>query len=118
MTAKDRKGLPTLSDQAMQIREGVYHIRHPLFLLVKPRLTLKYNNKMTKVKGSLRWLNFRQKLKLIKMRDNKLLFIFLVDILTIDLVLNFYRPDAFEGFVDLPIGMIPFTGRLVQPFPN
>jgi len=110
--------LPTLSDQEVHIREGIYVIRHPLFLILKPRLTLKYNRKKTKLKGSLSWFRYKRKLKLIKMKGNELLFVFLVDMITLDLVVKFYKADAFEGFVDLPIGMIPFTGRLIKPLPS
>lgn len=107
-----------MSDKPIQISEGLYNIRHPLFLLYKPKLTLIYNKKKTKLKGSLKWLRYKKKLKLIKARDNELLFIFNVDIISIDMVLKFYKSDAFEGFLDLPIGMIPFTGRLFKPLPN
>ncbi len=57
------------------------------------------------------FLGRRQKLQLIKFRDDWMVFQFDIDIVKVDMVIQFYRRDAFDAFFDTPIGHIRFTGR-------
>jgi len=91
-------------------REGIYGIKHPLLIFLKPRLILKFNTKGTKVKGELKWLRKRMKMRTIKYRDKHLLFSFKIDIVEFEMVVDFVDRYSFEGFLDTPIGHVKFSG--------
>ncbi len=91
-------------------REGIYIIKHPLLLFFRPRLVLKYNRKGTKIKGEIRWFKKAIKLKVIKAKKDQIIFTFKVDILEMDMVINFTNRYGFIGFFDTPIGHVNVSG--------
>lgn len=91
--------------------EGIYTIRHPLAVLAKATLHIKYNKKGNKVKGEIHCFRRVEVLHVIKFREEHLVFKLRIDIIDIDLVIDFYKRDAFKGFFDTPIGHFYFTGR-------
>ena len=92
---------------------GSYIIKNTLLTIIKPRLLLYRNEENEKVEGELLLLGFRKKLRLAKHKEQEWIFQCDVDIVTIDVVLRFTAEDAFEGFVDTPIGHMRFAGRKV-----
>lgn len=92
---------------------GRYIIKHPLFVIFKPRLKFYRKEKSGKVTGEISWMGLKKKLKLAKHKDHHWVFQFQVDIITIDVIINFINIDTFEGFIDTPVGHFMFTGRKV-----
>lgn len=92
---------------------GCYIIKHPLFVINRPRLVLYRKDDNGKVEGEIRWLGFKKKLKLDKHKENYLVFQFQVDIITIEVVIKFNQLETFEGFMDTPVGDFRFTGKKV-----
>jgi hypothetical protein len=90
---------------------GTYRLRHPLFLLFKPTLVLKRGKRGKKLQGTLKWLGFTRKLRLIKEKETELVFETTIDIILIDVVIHFYNTTALEGLIDTPIGHLRFTGK-------
>ncbi|NDL66967.1 hypothetical protein [Anaerotalea alkaliphila] len=90
---------------------GRYILAHPRLPLAGPRLLLDRGKKGKGPKGSLRWLGFRRKLRLLKEKGESLTFLLQVDIIPIEMVLFFPEEGRCEGFFDTPLGHIPFTGR-------
>lgn len=93
---------------------GTYRLRHPFFLLYKPRLVLKRGKKSKKLHGTLKWLGFTRKLRLVKEKETELVFETTIDIILIDVVIHFYNTTALEGFIDTPIGHLRFTGKWIE----
>jgi hypothetical protein len=60
---------------------GTYKLRHPFFLIFKPTLVLKRGKKSNKLRGSLYWLCFKKKLRLIKEKEAELVFETNIDII-------------------------------------
>lgn len=79
-------------------------------MLLRPRLVIKYNRKGTKIRGELRWLKKSIRLKVIKLKEKQIIFTFKVDILEMDMVINFVNRYQFKGFIDTPIGHMNFSG--------
>lgn len=99
------------------MQEGIYMIKHPFFFLLHPKLYLRINHKKNKVKAKLRFLGREKPLTCIKISEQELIFNFYIDIVSVDMVIQFYKTDAFHGFFDLPIGQITITGKyLNNPF--
>lgn len=92
---------------------GRYILKHPLFVINKPRLRLYRKEENGKVEGEICWLGFKKKLILDKHKEHHWVFQCHVDIVTIDVVIKFITIDAFEGFMDTPVGDISFTGKKV-----
>ena len=90
---------------------GRYILNHPLFMINKPRLML--YSKEGNVEGEIRWLGLKKMLKLDKHKEHHWVFQFRLDIVTIEMVINFITIDSFEGFMDTPIGHFRFTGKKV-----
>ena len=95
-------------------REGVYVMKHPLFMLVRPKLTLKYNKKQTRLNGSIALWGNARKMKLVEVYNHHLVYEFNIDIFPIDMVIHFYTRYGFEGFFDTPLGHIRFTGTYLK----
>ncbi len=94
--------------------EGVYRIKHPILMLIRPKIVLRFNRKGNRIKGYLRYMRFKKKLTTVRMSGKDLVLRFNVDIIELDLVIHFYTRDAFEGFLDTPIGHLRFTGAYVK----
>ena len=90
---------------------GRYILNQPLFMINKPRLML--YSKEGNVEGEIRWLGLKKMLKLDKHKEHHWVFQFQLDIVTIEMVINFITIDSFEGFMDTPIGHFRFTGKKV-----
>ena len=52
------------------------------------------------VEGEIRWLGLKKMLKLDKHKEHHWVFQFQLDIVTIEMVINFITIDSFEGFMD------------------
>lgn len=100
--------------EAFSFAEGVYALRFPLSFVLKPKLNLVYNKGKSKVKGEISFFGQKKKLKLVEHHDGQFVFVLQIDSITVDLVIRFYKKDAFEGFVDTPIGHISFSGRYLN----
>lgn len=94
-----------------EIVMGIYTLRHPLLFLVPLRLRLSEGKSSSKIRADLQCCWFRKKLKFVKKKDMTLIFSLPIDIVTIDVVLKFYKADAFEGIFDTPIGHFRFAGK-------
>lgn len=92
---------------------GRYILKHPMFVINKPRLRLYRNEKNGKIEGEICWLGFKKKLRLDKHTKNHWVFQFDLDIVTIDVIIKFITIEAFEGFIDTPVGHFRFTGKKV-----
>lgn len=99
----------TLHEQGFLL--GSYRLKHPIWILCPARIELSQKKKSSKIKGTLIWLWFRKNLQLQKSKEMTLIFSIPVDAFTLDLVLHFYKADAFEGMIDTPIGHLRFTGK-------
>lgn len=100
--------------EAFSYAEGVYALRFPLSFVLKPKLNLVYNKGKSKLKGEISFFGQKKKLKLVEHHDSQFVFVLKIDIITVDLVIRFHKKDAFEGFVDTPIGHISFSGRYLN----
>lgn len=94
--------------------EGVYALKFPFSFFLKPKVNLVYNKKKSKVKGEVSFWGQKKKLELVEDHGGQFVFVLQIDIIMVDLVIRFYKKDAFEGFVDTPIGHIFFTGRYIN----
>lgn len=94
--------------------EGIYRIKHPLLLLVRPKIRFAYNKKRTKAKARLAFLGHDIPLIAIKNKGIQLVYAFNIESIPIDLVIRFYKRDAFEGFFDTPIGQFKVSGVYVK----
>jgi hypothetical protein len=92
---------------------GRYILKNSLLAFIKPRLLLYRKEENEKVEGELCLLGFRKKLRLAKHKEQEWIFQCNVDIVTVDVVLRFSTEEAFEGFVDTPVGHMKFTGKKV-----
>lgn len=102
------------NNEAFSFAEGVYTLRFPLPFAPKPKLNLVYNKRKSKVKGEISFFGKKKRLKLVECHDGQFVFVLQIDSIMIDLVIRFYKKDAFEGFVDTPIGHISFSGRYLN----
>ncbi|MGA9517738.1 MAG: hypothetical protein WBV27_03015 [Trichococcus sp.] len=100
--------------ESFAFAEGVYALRFPLSFVMKPKLNLVYNKGNSKAKGEISIFGQKKKLKLVEHHDNQFVFVLQIDSIMIDLVIRFYKKDAFEGFVDTPIGHIFLSGRYLN----
>lgn len=93
---------------------GRYMIKHPIFMIRKPRLRIYRNEDNGKVEAEIFWIGFKKQLHLNKHKERHWVFQFNVDIFTIDVVINFITIEEFEGFIDTPVGDFRFTGKKVS----
>lgn len=93
---------------------GSYIIKHPLFVLRKPRLLLYRKVENGEVEGEISLLGFKKKLRLAKHKRHEWVFQCDVDIITVDVVIKFYTEEVFEGFLDTPVGHVRFIGKKVN----
>jgi hypothetical protein len=92
-------------------REGVYVVKNPLLVAIRPKLILQFNKKRKKVKGYLRVFHKEWKLNMLTIKDRYLILQFRIDIIDMDFILQFTTRYTFEGYLDTPIGKLKVTGR-------
>lgn len=94
-------------------RCGTYILKHPLWLIARPRLHITKEADKKRHTGELRLPYKRVQLHLIKQSQDLLFFQFYIDIFPIDMVLHFYRENALKGFIDTPLGHFNFSGQKI-----
>lgn len=117
MCEKDKSNRYKAMRKAYRIRtrqtpiiEGVYRMKHPLLILIRPRICFVYNEKRTRAKASIRCFHKTFLLQSVKDKGTHLVYSVTMDSIAIDLVIRFYKRDAFDGFFDTPIGQMRITG--------
>ncbi len=108
-----RKAYITRTRQTSFI-EGIYRIKHPLLIFLRPKIYFIYNKKRTKAKAILVCFGKRFPLSPVKNKGIRLVYTYNIDSIPIDMVIRFYKRDAFEGFFDTPIGQFRISGIYIQ----
>lgn len=90
--------------------EGTYRIKHFLGCFIRPKLILFYRSEAKKLKGYVKFIRWQKKIKVVKVKPTELLLKMDIDILEIEIIINFKNRKTFKGFLDTPIGNFHFSG--------
>lgn len=90
--------------------EGTYLIKHFLVYFLRPKLILFYRSKSKKLEGYIKFIRWQKRIKVVKVKSTELLLKMHIDILEIEIIINFKNKKTFEGFLDTPIGNFHFSG--------